>query len=109
MIIGHYSVNIESDAWNVKFTREFDITNDHYLFNENGQGLPLYEGKQIHQFNAFFGKPRFWLEEQPASNRLASKYRVAINELDYLKSRLAFRRDCTINRSKNTNTGDASA
>ncbi len=92
-VYGHWPLlgEIIADIWNVKFISEFHITNDRYLFNENSQGLPLYEGKLIHQFNAFFGKPRFWLDEQPASNRLASKYRVPINELDYLKPRLAFR------------------
>ncbi|MDQ7026816.1 MAG: ATP-binding protein, partial [Anaerolineae bacterium] len=78
-------------GWNVKFTREFDITNDRHLFNTQGKGLPLYEGKMIHQFDANFAEPKFWLEEQPASERLASKYSVSSSELDYLKPRLAYR------------------
>ena len=67
-------------AWNVKFTREFDMTNDSHLFVTkeqlekmgakplDGKGLrwvverdekrevylPLYEGKMIWQFDAFY-------------------------------------------------------
>src|SRR5690606_25710237 len=48
------------NIWNIKFTREFDITNDRHLFNVVGKGLPLYEGKLIHQFDAFYGEPKFW-------------------------------------------------
>lgn len=40
------------DKWNLKLTREFDMTNDSHLFKQQpGEGrLPLYEGKMIHQF-----------------------------------------------------------
>lgn len=78
-------------AWNVKFTREFDITNDRHLFNVNGQGPPLYEGKMIHQFDAFYESPQYWLDEEKATERLAQKYRVHKEALDYLRPRLAYR------------------
>ncbi len=48
--------------------REFDMTNDSYLFKTepaNGR-LPLYEGKMIHQFDANYEKPRYWLDESEA-------------------------------------------
>jgi hypothetical protein len=80
-----------ADAWNVKFTREFDITNDRELFNTKGQGLPLYEGKMVHQYDAFFEKPQYWLEEDAAARRLASKYKTTSDQLNYLRPRLAFR------------------
>ncbi|MHB8627075.1 MAG: Eco57I restriction-modification methylase domain-containing protein [Aggregatilineales bacterium] len=79
------------DLWSVKFVSEFHITNDRELFNTAGHGLPLYEGKLIHQFDAFYGKPQFWLDETQASQRLANKYGVGVTSLDYLKPRLAFR------------------
>jgi hypothetical protein len=42
-------------VWNLSLTREFDMTNDSHIFRtEPGAGrLPLYEGKMIHQFDAF--------------------------------------------------------
>ncbi|WP_420629830.1 Eco57I restriction-modification methylase domain-containing protein [Candidatus Leptofilum sp.] len=51
-------------GWNVKFYREFDMTNSRSLFNQIKQGTPLFEGKMIHQFDAYFAEARFWLEEK---------------------------------------------
>ena len=80
-----------SNVWNVKFISEFHITADRNLFNTNGSGLPLYEGKMIHQFNAYWSEPRYWIEEPSGSARLSDKYKVSSDKLDYLKPRLAFR------------------
>jgi len=79
------------DTWNIRFTREFDITNDRGLFNATKQGLPLYEGKLFHQFDSFYAEPSYWLLEEPARERLIEKYRTNESDLDYLKPRLAFR------------------
>ena len=40
------------NTWNLKIGREFDMTNDSYLFKtiSNKKSLPLYEGKMINQF-----------------------------------------------------------
>ena len=75
---------IES-TWNAKFTREFDMTNDRALFT-NKRGLPLYEGKMIHQFDAYFAEPSYWVNEEAAIDRLQNK-----TALGYLQYRLAFR------------------
>ncbi len=74
------------DGWNVKFTAELHMTNDRDLFNTRGVGLPLYEGKMIHQFDAFFAPPQYWVEEHRGRERLANK-----TGLDYQRCRLAFR------------------
>jgi hypothetical protein len=89
------------DKWNAKFSGEFHITNDRQLFNTEGRGLPLYDGSMFHQYDAFFGKPTFWLEENAAAARLAEKYEVAQADLEYLKPRLAYR---GIARSTDTRT-----
>ncbi len=47
--------------WNVKLGAEFHMTNARHLFNTNGVGLPLYEGKMFHQFDAFYSETRFWI------------------------------------------------
>jgi Putative DNA-binding domain len=99
-----------TDTWNLKLTREFDMTNDSHLFKqEPGKGrLPLYEGKIIHQFNHHWGKPKYWLDESVArqelmTTRLKNARKIAkdasvkadINEedikLDYEAFRIAFR------------------
>lgn len=54
----------QTGIWDVKFIREFDMTNDRNLFNKKGEGLPLYEGKMIHQFDAYFSKPQYWISRE---------------------------------------------
>lgn len=60
------------NAWSLELHREFHMTDDSKLFKtEPGQGrLPLWEGKQFHQFQADFAKPRYWLEEEEAKAAL---------------------------------------
>ncbi|MDJ1172802.1 hypothetical protein PMG25_01705 [Roseofilum sp. BLCC_M114] len=95
--------------WNLKLTREFDMTNDSHLFKtEPGEGrLPLYEGKMIHQFTHLWGKPKYWLDEQEAKDVLLPKRLKSIQKeckkydleepkveeilLDYNSYRIAFR------------------
>ncbi|MDO9569835.1 MAG: hypothetical protein Q7J58_10700 [Hydrogenophaga sp.] len=54
------------DAWNLTLQRELHMTDDSALFQlEPKSGLlPLWEGKQFHQFSPNFGVPRYWLDEQ---------------------------------------------
>ena len=86
-------------AWNVKFTTEFHMTNDSHLFvtkeqlekmgakplddkglrwvvEKDGKKeiyLPLYEGKMIWQFDAFYEKPQYWISLEVVLKRLADK------------------------------------
>ena len=57
------------------FRRELDMTNDKKLFIESfSEGLlPLYEGKMIHQFNAEFSEPTYFLDSTAFDERLRSK------------------------------------
>ena len=50
------------------------MTTDSHLFKtEPGpEPLPLWEGKQFHQFDANFAKPRYWLDEKAARAELMS-------------------------------------
>ena len=80
--------------WNLKLTREFDMTNDSHLFKTelaNGR-LPLYEGKMIHQFNHQFAEPRYWVDEKEGRESLLGKKQVDQGQkLDYQDYRLGFR------------------
>ena len=61
-------------SWNFRFCNEFHMTNDSKLFKtepEKGR-LPLWEGKQFHQFDANFAEPRYWLNESTARAELLS-------------------------------------
>ncbi|MEY3400771.1 MAG: hypothetical protein RLZZ86_374, partial [Cyanobacteriota bacterium] len=82
------------DKWNLKLTREFDMTNDSHLFKtEPGKGrLPLYEGKMIHQFTHRFAEPRYWVEEEEGRKAVLGKNGVDKGQiLDYQCYRLGFR------------------
>ncbi|TEU18425.1 MAG: hypothetical protein E3J21_06070 [Anaerolineales bacterium] len=61
------------DTWRVQLTTEFHMTNDSDLFNTEGRGLPLYEGKMIWQYDHRFAEPRYWVEEAKGRERLARK------------------------------------
>ena len=52
-------------AWNLSLTNEFHMTGDSHLFKTQPQagGLPLYEGKMIHQFDTEFSEPRYWVNQ----------------------------------------------
>ncbi len=53
--------------WNLRLTREFDMTNDSDLFNSEPRTgrLPLFEGKFIHQFTHRWDQTlRFWINEK---------------------------------------------
>ncbi|MDB9535996.1 Eco57I restriction-modification methylase domain-containing protein [Dolichospermum planctonicum CS-1226] len=82
------------DKWNLKLTREFDMTNDSHLFKtEPGKGrLPLYEGKMIHQFTHKFAEPRYWVEEEEGRKAVLGKNGVDKGQiLDYQCYRFAYR------------------
>ncbi|HJE65596.1 MAG TPA: N-6 DNA methylase [Campylobacter avium] len=57
------------------FRRELDMTADKDLFIESFSDdlLPLYEGKMIHQFNAEFSEPSYFLDSTTFDKRLRSK------------------------------------
>ncbi len=57
-------LGVGSGLWNVRFNREFDFANDRHLLNEQGTGLPFYEGKMIHQYDAFYAPPQYWISEE---------------------------------------------
>ncbi len=81
------------DAWNVRFTAEFHMTNDSNLFKESpGNGsLPLYEGKMISQFDHRLAEPRYWIPEKNGRKALIGSARDTGQELDYERFRLGFR------------------
>ena len=62
-------------AWNLRLEREFHMTDDSKELFESAPGpnrLPLLEGKQLHQFNANFSSPRYWIDRDKARTALLS-------------------------------------
>lgn len=76
-------------SWNVRFSREFDMTDDRDIFKTQNQGLPLYEGKMIWFYDAYFAEPQYWIDELVGVSRLTNE---ESRRTDYLSTRLAFRR-----------------
>ncbi|BAZ14540.1 putative transcriptional regulator [Calothrix sp. NIES-4071] len=82
------------DKWNLRLTREFDMTNDSHLFKQQlAKGrFPLYEGKMVHQFTHKFAPPRYWVDEQEARKVILGKNgNDKAQKLDYQSYRLGFR------------------
>ncbi|WP_375469208.1 Eco57I restriction-modification methylase domain-containing protein [uncultured Nostoc sp.] len=80
--------------WNLRLTREFDMTNDSHLFKQQpSKGrLPLYEGKMIHQFTHIYAQPRYWVDEQEGRKALLKRNENDNGQkVDYQSYRLGFR------------------
>jgi hypothetical protein len=81
-------------VWNLKLKQgDFNMTTDSYLFKTalaKGR-LPLYEGKMIHQFDAHFAEPRYWVEEREGRKALLGNQLDRGELLDYQRYRLGFR------------------
>lgn len=54
------------DLWNVKLASEYHMTGDSHLFNQDGDGYPLYEGKLINVFDHQFSRPTNWMNRSIA-------------------------------------------
>ncbi|MEA5577192.1 Eco57I restriction-modification methylase domain-containing protein [Anabaena sp. UHCC 0451] len=82
------------DKWNLELHREFNMTDDAYLFKtepEKGR-LPLYEGKMIHQFTHQWSQPKYWINESEARKAFLKKKQHDTNiKLDYQYYRFAYR------------------
>ncbi len=82
------------ETWNLKLTREFDMTNDSDLFQlKEGEGLvSLYQGGMIHHFNANYGSETYWVNEKEARLRALGRKQVDTGQkLEYQTARFGFR------------------
>ena len=80
--------------WNLRLSREFDMTNDSKLFHQQPKKgrLPLYEGKMIHQFTHLYAQPRYWIDELEGRRAILGKNETDHGQiLDYQTYRLGFR------------------
>ena len=57
--------NVDGD-WNCKMSQEFNSTSDRGLFNTNGEGYVLYEGKLVAAFDHLYNSPTFWMKTEVA-------------------------------------------
>jgi len=65
------------DAWNVELSQEFNMSSDSHLFNKDGNGCPLYEGKLIWTYDHQFSPVSYWIEESTVRrDELRSRWRL---------------------------------
>ncbi len=79
--------------WNLRLTAEFHMTSDSHLFKQQaGKGIPLYEGKMIHQFTHKFAESRYWVDEEEGRKAVLGRNgKDEGKKLDYQRYRLAYR------------------
>jgi Putative DNA-binding domain len=80
--------------WNLELHREFNLTDDAYLFHKSQKSgmLPLYEGKMIHQFTNRWGEARYWINEKEARRALLKRDETEKGQQrHYQRFRLAYR------------------
>ena len=71
----------------LSISREFMSSEDHPLFNHDGQGLVVWEGKMMGQFDGRLEKPKWWIsEEKFKTTRFFPRddwhhYRIAIRRI----------------------------
>lgn len=82
----------DTDAmWGCKTYTEFHMTKDSDLFNNEGLGYPLMEGKCFHQFDSAFEKPTRFVVSNEGEGRLSSRWKCAPHELPNRNYRIGFR------------------
>lgn len=81
---------VKSQTWNLRLNREFDMTIDRARFNTENIGVPLYEGKMIFQYDAFYAEPQFWISEENLKEHFQSR-QATDGRFDFEFARLGFR------------------
>jgi hypothetical protein len=82
------------DTWNLKLTREFDMTNDSYLFKQvpTHNCVPLIQGNMFHQFNNNLAAPKYWIDLDEGRKKISGKQEDKGQKLSYQDYRLVHRR-----------------
>ena len=72
-------------SWQIRFTRELDMSLDSNLFNSEHEGLTIFEGKMIEQHNHQFKEPRYWIKKVNILSKFGEQYR------EFEEHRIGFR------------------
>jgi len=77
-IYDHWPLLLEpmiAGAWSIDWGRELDVHDDRHLFAADATGLPLLEGKNIHQYVHDFAEPTYRLKEGTGERALVERVR----------------------------------
>jgi hypothetical protein len=85
-------------TWNLELSQEFNRSSDSHLFNTDGDGCPLYEGKNIWSFDHQFMPISLWInkdivrsDEYKTRWKILKKRNKLPNTYDHQQYRAAFR------------------
>ena len=90
-IAQHPLLGDTTQDWYIRTYNELHMTNDSDLFNTHGEGYPLYEGKMMHQYDAYFEEPIRFVVSAVGEDRLAQKWKKPLTQLPNRQYRIAFR------------------
>lgn len=90
-IIKFPEIGDENQKLYISAFSEFHMTKDSDLFNKEGKGWPLYQGKTIHHYNVHLNPIERWVNTDKGEERLASKWKADKRDLPDRKYRIAWR------------------
>ena len=67
------------DTWSAVLAKEYNITADRKLYNQEQDGYVLYEGKMISLFDHQFSPPNYWMKVDFARTRELTSYWRALH------------------------------
>jgi hypothetical protein len=71
----HARFDGEARSWRALPYRELDASGDRDLFNEEGQGWPVWKGRTFDRYKPDIAEPVYWAEPEPVLARLEEKRR----------------------------------
>ena len=87
---------VVNNGWRARLTREFDSSLDSHLFNTDGNGCPLLEGKLVAAFDSRLQPVSLWIDEDKVRQREMAKYwkntKPETQHWNYRSYRCGFRR-----------------
>ncbi|MFF4016599.1 Eco57I restriction-modification methylase domain-containing protein [Streptomyces sp. NPDC001843] len=68
--------------WEIDWGRELDLHDDRQILSATGTGMPLREGKHIHQYVHDFAEPTYYLKEEIGEAALVARARKRAKKKD---------------------------
>lgn len=85
------SIGDSNEPLYVSTFREFDMTNDSDLFNKDGKGWALFQGKTIHFYEAHLCPVERYVIQSEGEERLAKRWRKDVKDLPDRTYRIGWR------------------
>lgn len=80
-----------SESLHINTFSEFNMTTDSDLFNKDGKGWPLFQGKTIHHYNAHFNPIERYVIPKAGEERLSKRWKKDVAQLPDRTYRIGWR------------------